>query len=150
MRPIFFTKEKLESIKREYSDLKEKRKEAVVSLQKAREMGDLSENGYYKAAKSNLFSIDYNLRRLAGFIKDSFVIKTNNRGVVELDSKFTLVSNGKEEKFHLVGKFESNPRIGKISNESPLGISLFGKRAGDKVIVETPGGKINYKIVKIS
>ena|SRR3989344_5331165 len=149
MKPIFFTKEKLESIKREYSDLKEKRKEAVVSLQKAREMGDLSENGYYKAAKSNLFSIDYNLRRLAGFIKDSFVIKTNNRGIVELDSRVTLVSDGKKEEFHLVGKFESNPRIGKISNESPLGRLLLNKRAGDTVKLGESFGKKIYKILKI-
>src|SRR3989344_3793017 len=149
MKKIYFTKTKLEEVKREYIELKNKRKDAVESLKKAREMGDLSENGYYKAAKSNLLSIDYNLRRLSGFIKDSFVIKTNNRGVVELDSRVTLVSDGIEEKFHLVGKFESNPRIGKISNESPLGRLLLNKRAGDTVKLGESFGKKIYKILKI-
>lgn len=150
MQKVLFTKDKYESIKKDYQDLVIKRKDAVIQLSKARGMGDLSENGYYKAAKSNLISIDHNLRKLSNFIKyGSIINSSHNKDIVEIGSKVTVESNDQSQKYYIVGKEEADPKLGKISNESPLGYSLLGKRVGEKVELLTPSGKTNYTILKI-
>jgi transcription elongation factor GreA len=146
---IFFTKEKYRQIEKDYQDLLASRKEAVFHLAKAREMGDLSENGYYKASKSKLSSIDYDLRRLSGFIKDGSIINFVNNGFIEIGCKVTIENKNKLQKYYIVGKEEADPRIGRISNESPLGKLLLGKKLGENIELQTPSGKINYKILKI-
>ena len=146
---IFFTKEKYRQIKKDYQDLLASRKKAVFHLAKAREMGDLSENGYYKASKSKLSSIDYDLRRLSGFIKDGSIINFVNNGFIEIGCKVTIENKNKPQKYYIVGKEEADPRMGRISNESPLGKLLLGKKLGENIELQTPSGKINYKILKI-
>ncbi len=146
---FLFTKEKYDQIKLEHQELLIKRKEAVFHLAKAREMGDLSENGYYKSSKSALNSIDYNLRKLSGFIKYGSIINFVNNGFVGIGCKVTIQSNDKLQKYYIVGKEEADPKMGKISNESPLGKLLLGKRAGESIELKTPSRKTNYLIVKI-
>jgi transcription elongation factor GreA len=146
---IFFTKEKFGKIKKEYENLLAERKDAVSHLTKAREMGDLSENGYYRSSKSKLSSIDFNLRKLSDFTKYGSVINFINRGVVEIGCRVTLKIDNKLQKYQIVGKEESDPSNNKISNESPLGKLLLGKRVGDKIVVDAPSGEIDYKILKI-
>jgi transcription elongation factor GreA len=146
---IFFTKEKYRQIEKDYQDLLASRKEAVLHLAKAREMGDLSENGYYRASKSKLSSIDYDLRRLSGFIKDGSIINFVNNGFIEIGCKVTIENKNKPQKYYIVGKEEADPRIGSISNESPLGKLLLGKKLGENIELQTPSGKINYSIIKI-
>ena len=149
MKTIPFTKEKFEDIKKEYEELQVKRKDTVIHLTKARLMGDLSENGYYRSTKTNLSSIDYNLRRLSNFIKYGYVIENTNKGFVDLGCRVTLESDNGIQAYFLVGIYESDPKIGKISNVSPLGKSLLGKKVGESIELETPSGKTNYKILKI-
>lgn len=146
---ILFTKEEYESIKKEYQDLLIQRKEAVFHLAKAREMGDLSENGYYRASKSKLSSIDFNLRKFSDFIKYGSIISFINKGFVEIGCTVTLKNNNGLQKYFIVGKEEADPKLGKISNESPLGKLLLGKRARESIELKTPSGIINYKILKI-
>jgi len=146
---IFFTKEKYAQIKDEYKKLLTSRKDAVFHLTRAREMGDLSENGYYRSSKSKLSSIDYSLRRLENFIKYGSVINFVNKGAVEIGCKVTLKNNNGLQKYYIVGKEEADPKLGKISNESPLGKLLLGKRTGESILMENLSGKMNYKILKI-
>lgn len=149
MNSIPFTKEKFAEIKKEYEELLIKRKEAVVHLSKARAMGDLSENGYYRSSKSNLIAIDFSLRKLSEFIKHGYVIEFINKGFVSFGCRVTIENNNEMQTYLMVGMYESDPKIGKISNESPLGKNLMGKREGENFNLETPSGKTNYKIIKI-
>jgi transcription elongation factor GreA len=146
---IFFTKEKYELIKTEYQDFLIKRRAAVIQLSKARDMGDLSENGYYRASKLALSSIDFNLRKLSGFIKYGSIINFINKGIIEIGAKVSIVNNGLSQHYYIVGKEEADPKTGKISNESPLGKLLLGKREGENFKLETPSGNVNYIIKKI-
>ncbi len=146
---IFFTKEKYEQIKKDYQQLLLNRKDAVFHLAKAREMGDLKENGYYRASKMKLSSIDHNLRKLSEFIKYGSIINFVNKGLVEIGCAVTIKSNNKLEKYRIVGKEEADPKLGKISNESPLGKSLLEKKVGEHVVLDLPSTKVDYQILKI-
>jgi len=146
---IQFTKEGYEKIKKDYDELLAKRKPAVLVLKEARELGDLSENGLYKAARANLSSIDNRLRRLDNMIKRGEVVNPV-KGVVGIGSK-VIVSDGKMKKeFSIVGEQEADPLNHKISNVSPIGKALLGKKVGDSVVIEIPSGKLTYKILEIS
>lgn len=148
MNSILFTKEKYESIKKEYRELLIQRKEAVFHLAKAREMGDLSENGYYRASKAKLSSIDHLLRKFSDFIKYGTIINFVNKGTVEIGCKVTIKNNKKLQKYQIVGKEEADPKLSNISNESPLGKLLLGKKVGENIKLQSPSGKINYEIIK--
>jgi transcription elongation factor GreA len=149
INPIHFTKEKYESLKKEYQELLIQRKDAVLHLTKAREMGDLSENGYYKSSKMKLSSIDHNLRKLSNFIKYGSVINFANKGIVALGCTVNIKNEAGTQTYQIVGKEEANPKLGKISNESPLGKLLLGKKPGENIELITPSRLINYKIIGI-
>jgi transcription elongation factor GreA len=146
---IFFTQEKYDQNKKEYQELLIERKDAVFHLAKAREMGDLSENGYYRSSKSRLSSIDFNLRKLSNFIKNGSVINFINKGIAEIGCLITIKNNDELTRYYIVGREEADPKMGKISNESPLGKLLLGKRVGESVLLKTPSGQITYKILEI-
>jgi len=147
---IFFTKKKFNQIREEYAKLLDERKETVAHLTKARDMGDLSENGYYRSSKTKLSSIDFNLRKLSGFIKYGSIINFVNNGIVEIGCTVTLNDDKNvQTKYQIVGREEADPKIGKISNESPLGKLLLGKRVGENIELQTPSNKICYKILKL-
>ena len=146
---ILFTQEKYNQIKNEYQELTIQRKDAVFHLAKAREMGDLSENGYYRSSKSKLNSIDHNLRKLSNFIRYGSIINFTNKGIVAVGCKVTIKNSSGLQEYHIVGKEEADPRLKKISNESPLGELLLGKKIGESVELKTPSEKITYKIIKI-
>ncbi len=150
MKQVRFTKEGYEKLKKEYNDLLSERKLAVEDLQKARAMGDLSENGYYKAARFKLSSIDRNLRRSSSNLEKAIIISTTPVGFVSIGSRVT-VSDGKTEvTYSVVGDIEADPSKKKISLLSPLGLAIAGKKTGDQVAIETPSGKITYNVVKVS
>ena len=146
---ILFTKEKYAQIKEEYQKLLIERKDAVLHLTKAREMGDLSENGYYRSSKSRLSSIDHNLRKLSDFIRYGSVINFVNKGIVEIGCTVTIKNNDKLQKYQIVGREEADPKLGKISNESPLGKLLIGRKVKESVNLKTPAGETTYEILSI-
>lgn len=147
---IFFTKEGFDNLKKEYQKLFESRPEAVKTLKVAREMGDLSENGFYKAARSKLSSIDYNLRRLNSLIKQAKVSEKPRQGIAGIGSKITFTDGKTTRSFTIVGRYESDPSENKISNASPIGRALVGKRIGEDVRINTPSGETVYKILEIN
>ena len=144
------TKEGLNHLKEQLIELtSNKRPEAVKRLADARDLGDLSENSEYAAAKQDLAFIDGRIAELEDIIHAAKVITSHSKGQVDVGCTVTIHVNGKEDVFSLVGEWEADPMQKKISHESPLGKALMGKKVGDKVEVEAPAGKVLYKILQI-
>ncbi len=148
MNNIFFTKQGFDKVKRDYSELTEKRKDAVATLKRAREMGDLSENGLYKAAKFELGNIDRTLRRLTHFINKG-IIATKPNGKIGIGSKVIVTEKANKKEFEIVGDFEAIPSENKISSNSPLGKALMNMKEDESFEIDTPAGRKSYKILKI-
>ncbi len=144
------TKEGLAELKVEYDELVSVKRPALVTrLADARDLGDLSENSEYAAAKQDLAFIDGRIAELEEILHSAKVVSSHGKASVDVGCKVTLHVNGKKEIFTVVGEWEANPSQKKISHESPLGRALMGKKPGDKVEVEAPAGKISYKILTI-
>lgn len=149
---ILLTEQGLEDLKREYHELTEKKRPALVErMARARELGDLTENSDYAAAKEDLAFVDGRIIELEEILKDAKIISINkrNRKTVGLGCSVVVNIDGKKEIFTIVGEWEADPNQKKISHTSPLGKALLGKKVGEIVSVEAPAGKINYKILKI-
>ncbi len=141
--------EGLEKIKSEYESIKNSRPDAVETLRKARELGDLSENGLYKAARARLSSIDSNLSRLEMLIKLADVQEKSSEKA-GIGNKVKVKAGEEIIEYQIVGDFEADPTLKKISSYSPIGKALFDKRVGEKVIVDLPTKQLTYEIVEIS
>ncbi len=148
--PIFFTQDGYNKLLQEQEDLKGIRKAAVEDLAKARAMGDLSENGYYKSARAKLSSVDHRIREVKHLLRYGKVKVVSNNGTVDIGSIVTLQTGDIEKTFSIVGGYESNPSEGKLSHISPLGKSLIGKKKGESVSIQTPAGTTHYTILSIS
>lgn len=146
---IRFTQEGYEKIEKDLLRLQEERKEAVINLRTAREMGDLSENGAYKAARFELSGIDRQLRRLKYLLRFGKVTPVTKKGYIDFGSLVTVSDGQNKLTFTLVDGYESNPSQKKLSLSSPIGRAVMGKRVGDEVIVHAPVGTIKYKIIHI-
>jgi transcription elongation factor GreA len=153
-KKIYLTKQGLADLKREYEELtKVKRPEVVKRVAAARDQGDLAENAEYVAAREELSFIDGRIDELEELLKGVVLIK-DDKGAghksVVLGSKVTVKIDGKKEEYTVVGEFEADPTLKKISHESPLGKALLGKKVGDTIEVEAPAGKVVYTVLAIS
>ncbi len=147
---IPFTEQGYQKVLNEKAKLISERPEAVENLQKAREMGDLSENGYYKAARAQLSFIDGRLRHFERLIRLGVITKATGTGTVEIGSQILLNKGKNQFNYTIVGGYESDPIKNLISHISPLGRQLMGKKENDKVVVLAPAGTQTYTILKIS
>lgn len=150
-KKVYLTQTGLDTLKKEYEELtKVKRPDVVTRLAAAREMGDLSENAEYTAAREELAFLDGRIEELEMLLKQAVVIEDHHGdNMISLGSEVTLKIAGKKEIFNLVGEWEADPQQKKISHESPLGKALMGKSVGEEVEVEAPAGKMVYTIVSI-
>ena len=148
-RQIIFTREGYETLQKKHEQLLRERKDAVEQLKKAREMGDLSENGFYKAAKAKLGSIDHQLRQTAHSLRFGKVIQASSSDTIQIGTPIYIDDGNRKREITLVGEQEADPLQGKISAYSPLGKGLIGKKQGEAVEIETPKGKMKYTIEKI-
>ena len=148
--PVPFTQAGYDQLSVRRAELLAKREIVLVSLQRAREMGDLSENGAYTSAKFELGNVDRELRRLEFNLKYGKVVEITHTDKVGFGSKVTVELLGKEYTYTLVGSEESDPKKGMLSLESPIGIALMGKKVGEKVLVVMPDRQIEYLVKKIS
>src|SRR5579884_1045798 len=114
--PIPITRDGYERSQKEFAELTEKRKEVLEHLKRAREMGDLSENGYYKASKMQLSDIDHRLHRLQMVLKYGKIVENTGTGVVDIGCKVTVTDGKFETTYLIVGGHESNPLEKKISH----------------------------------
>ena len=150
LRKIKLTQEGLQNYEDELRGYKKDRIPAITALQRAREMGDLSENAAYRVARSKLSFLDRNIRRIEAVLRRVEVVKKNENGVIGVGSKVHVVSKNGELTFILVDGYESDFAKGKISFYSPLGRAAQGKRKGDKMIVKTPRGNVEYNIIEVA
>ena len=143
------TKAGLEQAQAKHDVLVSKREVVLIELQRAREMGDLSENGAYKAARFELSDVDRELRRLNHLLKYGVVALRSNSSTAEMGSTLRIKGNGKEMEIMLVSTYESDPVKQRLSVESPIGQALLGKKKGEVAEVSTPGGKTSWEILEI-
>jgi len=152
MKNTQLTQEGFRNLEKELEELKQiKRPAAVERLQKARGMGDLSENSEYVAAKESLAFIDERIVEIEEILKSAKIVddSNNSRAEVELGETVIVENNGQQARFTIVGEYEADPTNGKLSSSSPIGKALLGKKIGNEVEIKVPAGKIVYKIVDI-
>lgn len=127
-----------------------KRKEIAERIERAKELGDLSENAEYSEAKDAQALNEGRILELTNTLKNVTVVQheESNEQVV-MGSKVTVKTGDKEKQYTIVSFNEADPLGGKISNESPLGVAFLNKKKGSSVEVETPKGVVKYKILKI-
>ena len=143
-------KKQLEQKLEEYKTVK--RPEVIKKIGLAREFGDLSENAEYDAAKDEQARIESEIQEMEAKLRNCVIIGDVDTSMVNLGCRVTVYDQTFEEEveYKIVGSTESNPLEGKISNESPVGIALLGKKVGEIASVETPTGICNLKVLKIS
>ena len=149
-RTIQFTQAGYQKVKDDIAELAEKRVGAVMNLRTAREMGDLSENGAYKAARFELSAIDRELRRLNYLLRFGKVAAIQHTGSIAFGSQVSITDGKKTLEFMLVDGYESDPQQKKLSLKSPIGKGVFGKKVGDRVVVMAPSGIKHYTIISVS
>lgn len=152
MNKHYLTKERLEELKKELEDLKfVKRIEVADHLKRAKEYGDLSENSEYVEAKEEQLKVESRIFELEEMLKKAVIIEKSSGGsTVQVGSHVRMLRGKEAFEYLIVGSNEANPAEGKISNESPIGRALLGKKVGEKVEVVTPaGGKVVYEVTKI-
>ena len=145
------TKQGLADLKDKLAKLEARRPEMVDRVETARQMGDLRENSEYHAAREDLTLLDTQIEELKTALANVKIVSgANGSPEVGLESLVTIKNgNGQELVYQLVGEHESDPLNRKISYTSPLGQVLMGRRVGDKVVADTPKGKVKYKIVTV-
>ena len=152
-KPIYLTADGAAKLNSELINLKGPQREALSRrLHDAIQNGDLSENADYHKAKEDQGFLEGRIQELEFILRTAVIVEATStpKSTVEVNVRVTVQEQGSDpEIFHLVGATEADPRNGKISHESPIGSALMDHRVGDTVEVETPGGKIKFKILKI-
>ena len=142
---------RLDQLKEELNYLQTVReKEVAEQIREARSFGDLSENSEYDEAKTEQGKLYSKIAEIQELIDNAEIIEITSDGdAIGMGYKVTLVEVGEteEEVFEIVGSQESDPRIGRISEDSPIGRALMGKQAGDEVLVEAPAGDLRFRIL---
>ena len=150
MKKLFqITDEGKKELELELSDLKSRRGAIADKIADARDYGDLSENAEYDAAREEQGLVESRIAEIEDILVNAEVIKVNQSSKIGLGSKVDLRTGKKMVSYTIVGPVEADPLEGRISNESPIGVALFGKKVGDMVTITTPKGEITYDIVKI-
>lgn len=148
------TKESMEKLEKELDYLKTVREREVAELIKeARSFGDLSENSEYDEAKNEQGKVFSKIAELENILSNAVLISDDNLSLGEAGIGLSILvmdlETKEEEEYHIVGARDSSPVEGKISDESPVGRALIGKKVGDIVTIEAPIGEIRYQILKI-
>jgi transcription elongation factor GreA len=149
------TREGLERLKEELRELKEvRRPQIIAAVAEARSHGDLRENAAYDVARHDQAMNEKRISDLEGLLRHAVIVEDGGGGtgdVVQIGSTVVVVYEGdtEEETYTIVGAIEAKPALGKISNESPIGKALLGKRPGQVASVITPGGTQRLTIKRI-
>lgn len=150
-KPIYLTAEGLKKIKNELTELKAKLREIADRIDRAKELGDLSENAEYHEAKDDYAFTAGKIMELENAVNRASVISQQKQSeIVQIGSTVKILDkNGQEKEYTLVGPNEADPVEGRLSYESPLAQAFLGRKPGDKVEVKTPGGPVSYTILEI-
>lgn len=149
---VHITPEGLETVRKELDQLVGVRRPAIVAkIRAARELGDLSENFEYHAAKNEQGFLEARIKELEAIIKNHVLIQAPQRsGVVGMGSTVRFHEDGeREEAYRIVGSAEADPKAGTVSYESAMGKALLGHRVGEEVEIKTPNGSYRVRIIGI-
>lgn len=152
METTYLTKERFEELKKELEELKTTgRQDIAVQLKNAKDLGDLSENAEYDEVRNLQAQLEQRILTIEGMLRNSQIIEEDRikTDSIHIGSKVTVKKGSESKIYTIVGSNESRPQEGFISNVSPLGKMLLGRRAGEKVMVETPKGSMTYQISKV-
>ncbi|MCB0103286.1 MAG: transcription elongation factor GreA [Anaerolineales bacterium] len=151
MSQHYLTPEGEAKLKAELEELKGPRREELAQrLRSAIQMGDLSENADYHKAKEDQGFLEGRIQEIEAILRISVLIEKKSSDTVTIGSSVTIQEEGFDpETYDIVGSTEADPRKGKISHASPIGVALMDKRVGDVAEAQTPGGTIKFKIIKI-
>jgi len=151
----YLTSEKMQEFKKELDFLRtEKRKQVAENLEYAKKLGDLSENAEYHEARQVQAEVEDRISHLENLLKTAVILQTrenDSANGISIGSKIKIQKEGEKDmrEYTIVGSEEADMTQGKVSNLSPLGVALIGKKKGDKVVVNTPKGKTGYTIFSI-
>lgn len=150
MKKIYqITDDGKKELEAELAVLKGRRGEIADKIAEARDYGDLSENAEYDAAREDQGLVESRIAEIEDILLNAEIIKAGKGSKVALGSKVELKTGKKTVTYAVVGPVEADPLEGKISNESPIGEALMGKKVNDTVTITTPKGEITYEIVSI-
>ena len=149
-KPVYLTAEGLEKLKAELKELMAVQRPRVAArIHEAKLDGDLSENAEYEDAKQEQSFLEGRIATLELQLRNAEVIEKANGDKVGIGSKVVIKGSQGEETFTIVGSAEAAPREGRISNESPVGAALMGRKKGEKVVVQAPQGPTEFTVVRI-
>lgn len=150
-KQVYLTAEGKAQLKEELDRLRVRRQELLNRIQEEREFGAFAEGGEPDADKQDLAFVEGKILTIENQLREAVVVSEHDSTQVSLGSKVTVVDgDGVEESYTIVGSPEARPTEGKISNESPVGRALWGKKVGEKVKVSVPSGTLEYTIKAIS
>jgi len=147
------TKDGASELEKELAELVAERQDIAQRIKTAREFGDLAENAEYQSARADQEKVDARISEVEHILQNLQIISAPKQGskVVQLGSKVKLKDGGsKNKEFQVVGTVEADPLAGKISDESPIGKLLIGKKVGDEVELKTPSEISIFKITEIA
>lgn len=151
MKKVYqLTKEGKAELERELAELKGRRGAVADKIANARDFGDLSENAEYDAAREEQAGDESRIGEIEEILRNAEIITAKRGSSITLGSKVTLTSGKKTFEYTVVGPVEADPLSGKISNESPIGVALLGKKVGESADIKTPKGTTKYEISSIN
>ena len=150
-KPTYISRDGLEKLRQELEEMVSGRRPEVAGrIHDAKEHGDLSENAEYEDAKNEQAFVEGRIQTLEALIKNATLIdEHHSKDFVQIGSTVTVTGPDGQESFTIVGSTEARPTEGRISNESPVGRALLGRKKGDKITVRVPAGDISYAVVAI-
>lgn len=143
------TPEGKKELEAELETLKGRRGEIADKIAEARDYGDLSENAEYDAAREEQGVVETRIAEIEDILLNAEIIKGGKKDKVGLGSTVELKTGKKTVTYTVVGPVEADPLEGKISDESPIGDALMGKKVGDKIAITTPKGELEYTVEAI-
>lgn len=153
MDTVPMTREGLDKLQAEVLELEERRPRLLAAIKEAREKGDLSENAEYHAAREDLAMLEGRIREMKDKISRAVLVDKDKIGgdciVFGATVKLLSLSDNEEEEYTLVGEGENDPLNGRILTTSPMGQALLTKKVGARVDVQTPKGKLKFKVLEI-
>ncbi len=145
------TQSGVDELKAELASLISNRPTLAESIRTARELGDLAENAEYQSARADQEKNEQRVQEIENILQNVEVIKKPTAGgKVQIGSTVKLKDDGTTKQFQVVGTVEADPLNGKISDESPIGLALLGKKVGDSVEITTPAETRTFKVIDIS
>jgi transcription elongation factor GreA len=137
-------------LENELEILKGRRAEVAAKIAEARDFGDLSENAEYDVAREEQGLVETRIADIEDIVQNAEIIKNVDSSKVVLGSKVELKTDGSSVVYTVVGPVEADPLEGRISDKSPIGLAVFGKKVGDQAMITTPKGAITYEIASIN